>query len=182
MAKRPVRPSRLEQTTPRLRAPNRTNHKPAQPSPTLSKPKPNATKPSRTARNPPKPATTANPFRNPQQPAITRALKLWMVLRMYGAESLRALVRHHVAMAGWLAAAVAADPRFELAAPPRLGLVCFRLAGADNGANRRLLDAVNASGAGGLFCGALYRGGSFAGPFLWELVQAPCGGFFVGAF
>ncbi len=31
-----------------------------------------------------------------------RALKLWMVLRMYGADKLRELIRHHLAMAAWL--------------------------------------------------------------------------------
>jgi aromatic-L-amino-acid decarboxylase len=43
--------------------------------------------------------------------------------------------------AGW----VAADGRFALAAPVRLSLVCFRLR-ADDAANQRLLDLVNASG------------------------------------
>lgn len=43
------------------------------------------------------------------------------------------------------------DPRFELVlgAPPRFGLVCFRLRGSD-AANAALLDSVNASGGLGL--------------------------------
>jgi hypothetical protein len=41
----------------------------------------------------------------------TRALKLWMVLRMYGAEKLRALIRHHCAMAAWLADQVGGGAR-----------------------------------------------------------------------
>jgi hypothetical protein len=32
-----------------------------------------------------------------------RALKLWMVLRMYGTEKLRALIRRHCTMAAWVA-------------------------------------------------------------------------------
>ena len=79
-----------------------------------------------------------------------RALKLWMVLRMYGAARLRAFVRHHVALAAWFADRVRADARLELAAPPRFGLVCFRLAGAGaarDASSRRLLEAINATGA-----------------------------------
>ena len=37
------------------------------------------------------------------------------------------------------------DDRFELAAPGRLGLVCFRFAGSDD-ENRELLEAVNSGG------------------------------------
>ncbi len=48
-----------------------------------------------------------------------RALKLWFVLRWYGAEGLRHHVREHVRLAGELAARIEADPRLELAAPGR---------------------------------------------------------------
>lgn len=37
-------------------------------------------------------------------------------------------------------------PRFELAAPPRFGLVCLRLKGVGDGGNRALLAAVNRAG------------------------------------
>lgn len=47
-------------------------------------------------------------------------------MQMYGAESLREYIRHHVALAQWLTERVAEDPRFEIAAPTRFGLVCFR--------------------------------------------------------
>lgn len=57
-----------------------------------------------------------------------RSLKLWFVLRWYGAEGLRAHVRHTVAMAQDLAARIAADDRFTIVAPHPFGLVCFRLA------------------------------------------------------
>lgn len=40
-----------------------------------------------------------------------RALKLWFSLRMYGAEKLQELVRHHIALGEWLAEQVKADSR-----------------------------------------------------------------------
>jgi aromatic-L-amino-acid decarboxylase len=75
-----------------------------------------------------------------------RALKLWFVIRWYGAGGLRRHIRHHVALALAFADRVAADPRFEIAAPVRLSLVCFRLRAGDD-ASRRLLESLNASGA-----------------------------------
>lgn len=74
-----------------------------------------------------------------------RALKLWAVLRWYGAEGLRAHVRGHVALAAELASWVRADERFELVAGPALSLVCFRLRAGD-AATEALLAAVNDSG------------------------------------
>jgi aromatic-L-amino-acid decarboxylase len=97
-----------------------------------------------------------------------RALKLWMVIRAFGVDGLRARVRDHCAMARELAARIAADPAFELAAPVPFSVVCFRLrregppaigaAGAASPAgaadagneqdrlNERLMAAVNAAG------------------------------------
>ena len=74
-----------------------------------------------------------------------RALKLWFVIRHYGAEGLAHHVRLHVALARDLVGWVAADPRFVLAAPPRLGLVCLRHVDGDH-ATQALLDGVNDSG------------------------------------
>ena len=74
-----------------------------------------------------------------------RALKLWAVLRWYGAEGLRAHIRTHVALAADFAGWVAADERFELVAPHPLALVTFRLKAGDE-ATRSLLDAVNSTG------------------------------------
>ena len=74
-----------------------------------------------------------------------RALKLWTVLRWYGAEGLRAHIRAHVALAQEFASWVAADRRFELLAPHPLALVTFAVAAGDE-AGRQLLAAVNASG------------------------------------
>jgi aromatic-L-amino-acid decarboxylase len=79
-----------------------------------------------------------------------RALKLWFVLRSYGAEGLRAMLRRHVAMAERFRAWVEAEPGWETMAPSPFGLVCFRWAGAGEAeadeVNRAILAAVNASG------------------------------------
>ncbi|HET9768400.1 MAG TPA: pyridoxal-dependent decarboxylase [Thermoanaerobaculia bacterium] len=74
-----------------------------------------------------------------------RALKLWFVLRWYGLEGLRAMVRAHVALARRFADRVAADAEWELAAPVPLNLVCFRHRGGD-AVNQRAMERVNASG------------------------------------
>lgn len=75
-----------------------------------------------------------------------RALKLWFVIRHYGAEGLRHHVRRHVELARQFAEWVAADDRFELLnAGSRLNLVCLRHRNGDE-ATRRLLDTINASG------------------------------------
>ncbi|HEX8093652.1 aminotransferase class V-fold PLP-dependent enzyme [Jatrophihabitans sp.] len=78
-----------------------------------------------------------------------RALKLWTVLRWYGAEGLQAHIRGHVELAREFASWVAADDRFELLAPHPLALVTFTLRAGDDAdsATRELLAAVNASGA-----------------------------------
>jgi len=78
-----------------------------------------------------------------------RALKLWFVLRHFGAEGLREHIRHHVGLAAHFADLVTADPDFELAAERSLSLVCFRLSGPREEADalgRTLLDALNAEG------------------------------------
>jgi aromatic-L-amino-acid decarboxylase len=75
-----------------------------------------------------------------------RALKLWSVIRWYGAEGLRAHVRGHVGMAQEFASWVAADDRFELVAPHELSLVTLRMRAGDD-ATRALMEAANASGS-----------------------------------
>src|ERR671917_545185 len=74
-----------------------------------------------------------------------RSLKLWFVLRWYGAEGLRHHVREHVRLAGELAARVEADVRLSMAAPAHLNLVCFRHADGDD-ATEALHEALNATG------------------------------------
>lgn len=74
-----------------------------------------------------------------------RALKLWWVIRSYGLEGIRSLIRHHVSLADQLADRLSADPRFEIIAPHPFGLVCFRHMGG-NDATTNLGDALNGSG------------------------------------
>jgi hypothetical protein len=49
---------------------------------------------------------------SPPPPRRFRALKLWFTLRMYGAEKLQELVRHHIALGEWLAEQVQEDSRW----------------------------------------------------------------------
>jgi aromatic-L-amino-acid decarboxylase len=74
-----------------------------------------------------------------------RALKLWAVLRWYGADGLKTHIRKHVSLAQEFASWVAADDRFEVVAPHPLALVTFRLRAGDE-ATRLVLDSVNNSG------------------------------------
>ena len=55
-----------------------------------------------------------------------RALKLWFVVRWYGAEGLRAHIRGSVALAQELAGWVEADERFDVVMPHPFSLVCVR--------------------------------------------------------
>jgi aromatic-L-amino-acid decarboxylase len=56
-----------------------------------------------------------------------RSLKLWFVMRTYGAEGLRAHIRRQVKLACEFHQLVVNDDRFEVPVPPALGLVCFRM-------------------------------------------------------
>ncbi|MGA8326174.1 MAG: pyridoxal-dependent decarboxylase [Candidatus Cybelea sp.] len=81
-----------------------------------------------------------------------RALKLWFVLRHFGAEGIRQRLRGHVALAQEFASWVRAEPDWEVLAPHPLSVVCFRYAprGLDEPTLERLnasiLHAVNAGG------------------------------------
>jgi aromatic-L-amino-acid decarboxylase len=74
-----------------------------------------------------------------------RALKLWFVLRHYGAEGLRAYIREHMRLAELFESLVRADARFEVVAPRTMNLVCFRVKGSEE-VNKRLLDTLNSGG------------------------------------
>ncbi len=80
-----------------------------------------------------------------------RALKLWMVLRAFGAEGLRERIREHCRLARALASWIEADPEFELAAPVPFSTVCFRWRSGgspeeEDARNQRLLEEINAAG------------------------------------
>jgi aromatic-L-amino-acid/L-tryptophan decarboxylase len=74
-----------------------------------------------------------------------RSLKLWAVLRCFGAEGLRAIQREHIRLAQLFAELVEADPEWELVAPQRFSLVVFRRNGSDE-ENEAILERANRSG------------------------------------
>jgi glutamate/tyrosine decarboxylase-like PLP-dependent enzyme len=77
-----------------------------------------------------------------------RALKVWMVMRHLGTETLGRLIDHDLAMAGALARRIEDATDMELLAPVPLSTVCFRYApeGADEGEldqlNQKILDRI----------------------------------------
>ena len=83
-----------------------------------------------------------------------RALKLWMVLRHFGAEGMRQRLAEHMRLARLFAEWVDAHDDFERLAPVPFSVVCFRAKPAGMGTdeaelerfNIKLLDALNASG------------------------------------
>ena len=81
-----------------------------------------------------------------------RALKLWFVIRAFGAEGLAERIRFHCALAQEFARWVDDHPDWERLAPAPLSVVCFRYAppgtneAERNAINARILERVNASG------------------------------------
>lgn len=75
------------------------------------------------------------------------------MIRSYGVEGLRAIIREHVRLGGLFAEWVEADPEFEIMAPPVLSLINFRYhpLGMDDEAdldrlNEALLHRINDDG------------------------------------
>lgn len=81
-----------------------------------------------------------------------RALKLWFVLRYFGAEGVRDRIRHHVQIARTFAEWVDGEPGWERIAPVPFSTVVFRYAPSGwsdeerDAFNLAILDRVNASG------------------------------------
>jgi aromatic-L-amino-acid decarboxylase len=82
-----------------------------------------------------------------------RALKLWMVLRYFGAEGIRERLEEHIRLARLFASWVDASPMFERAADVPFSVVCFRChpggmtdEDAVDRLNASLMDAVNQTG------------------------------------
>jgi len=74
-----------------------------------------------------------------------RALKLWMVLRHFGAAGIRERLTEHIRLARLFARWVDESPEFERTAPVPFSVVCFRARATDE-FNAALLDRLNASG------------------------------------
>lgn len=79
-----------------------------------------------------------------------RALKLWFLLRYYGLDGLRTMIRNHIAWAEWLYLKLEADPRFEVTSTPFLSLFSFVPRVSDGrepeAAVQAYLDAINNDG------------------------------------
>jgi aromatic-L-amino-acid decarboxylase len=81
-----------------------------------------------------------------------RALKLWMVLRHFGADGIRARLAEHMRLAQLFAEWIDGSASFERMAPVPFSVVCFRARSPSGDGravellNERLLDAVNATG------------------------------------
>ena len=82
-----------------------------------------------------------------------RALKLWMVLRYFGADGIRERLEEHIRLARLFASWVDASPSFERAADVPFSVVCFRCRPSDmadgdaiDRLNASLMDAVNQTG------------------------------------
>ncbi len=80
-----------------------------------------------------------------------RALKLWFVLRAYGADGLRTKLRSHIDWTRKLAEIIERSPDFELTSAPHFALLTFRYRGKATGndtdaANEELLRRINDSG------------------------------------
>jgi len=83
-----------------------------------------------------------------------RALKLWFVLRSFGARGIRDHLARHIELAQHLASWIDADPNFERLAPVPFSVVCFRWKPVAttateeelDRANERLMNLVNETG------------------------------------
>jgi glutamate/tyrosine decarboxylase-like PLP-dependent enzyme len=70
-----------------------------------------------------------------------RALKVWMMFKVHGAEKLGRLIRQNVEQARYLADLVERSPHLELLAPVALNVVCFRY--IEKGLDEAQLNALN---------------------------------------
>ncbi len=87
-----------------------------------------------------------------------RALKAWVIWRSFGREGMENFLREHVRLARMFGEWVGKSKDFELAAPIRMGVVCFRFVGpvASPGSsipateidalNSKIVEQINASG------------------------------------
>jgi aromatic-L-amino-acid/L-tryptophan decarboxylase len=83
-----------------------------------------------------------------------RSLKLWMILRSFGARAIREHLREHIRLAQELASWIDAHQDFTLMAPVPFSVVCFRWTPAGialseealDAANERLINLVNQAG------------------------------------
>jgi aromatic-L-amino-acid/L-tryptophan decarboxylase len=78
----------------------------------------------------------------------SRALKLWVSLRFFGVDAFRTAIDRTLDLAAAARRRIEESETLELAAPPSLGVVCFRRADADERTHAGLLAALERSGQG----------------------------------
>ena len=77
----------------------------------------------------------------------SRAIKLWMSLRTYGAERFRSAVARGIAMAEYAESCLHAEPNtWEVVSPAQIGVVCFALRGVDPSEHARRAARLTESG------------------------------------
>jgi aromatic-L-amino-acid decarboxylase len=81
-----------------------------------------------------------------------RALKLWFVIRSFGAEGIKSIIRKHIEIIKNLTEEIEEHKDFEILAPVFFNLICFRFApqGFDNEKlnemNQKIMQKANATG------------------------------------
>jgi aromatic-L-amino-acid decarboxylase len=86
----------------------------------------------------------------PQLGRRFRALKLWFVLRAYGVEGLRSMIRNHVTWSRMLCEKLRSERDFQIVTDPSFSLFSFRYAPDSvddlDALNLRLVEAINTDG------------------------------------
>jgi aromatic-L-amino-acid/L-tryptophan decarboxylase len=82
---------------------------------------------------------------SPELSRPNRGLRIWMPLKLHGVSAFREALDEKLDLTDHLFAAFQQIPQIEVPWSPQLTVVPFRLRGADEATNRRLLDAINAS-------------------------------------
>jgi aromatic-L-amino-acid/L-tryptophan decarboxylase len=79
--------------------------------------------------------------RGPQLTRGSRALKLWVSLKVFGLDAFRAAIDHGIDLAEHAERALRSRHGWEVASPAQLGIVCFRR--LEDGLDANAVDAFN---------------------------------------
>jgi aromatic-L-amino-acid decarboxylase len=82
---------------------------------------------------------------SPELSRNARGFRVWFPLKLHGVSAFREALDEKLDLAERLHAGLSADPRLEVPWAPELSVVAFRLRDGGDEANRRLLEAINAS-------------------------------------
>jgi glutamate/tyrosine decarboxylase-like PLP-dependent enzyme len=83
---------------------------------------------------------------SPELTRRSRALKLWLMFRTYGAERLRTAIARGIALAEHAQRELEADAEWEVITPAQLGIVTFTRAGWDDADHAERVAVLSASG------------------------------------